>query len=544
MKKITLFFCVMCLLATTCFAQKDVVGKPYSFNHTVSMNIDKVDLPALDVQALETEDALKTAKDGTPMRVGVSQTLGYNFNNSGRMEILSDGSRLWRLSVKSKDAIMLTAYFTKFNIPEGATFHIYSGDYKQLTGTYTNSDVQQNGYLVSEDIMGDEMIFEYYEPATALYHGVIELASVSHIYRDFMNIMSSKGHWGQAEGTCHYDVICSEGDPWRTQIRSVVCIRTHCPSDGGDYMCSGAMINNVRRDKTPYVYSADHCLNNDTNSTFKFYFEYEALTCGGTSGYFNRVANGGVIRAHDKLTTSSDFLLLEITGDINPNYANNIVFAGWDANGAASAGAGVHHPGGDFKKISFPQSVSSSGKYWRVSWYTNPNRGCTEQGSSGSPLFNASGLIIGSLSNGSSACDYPSGKDNYGKLSEAWLNSNNSSNAKKMQPWLDPDNTGTKVLTGMNYDGSEATGVETHSSVLNFNIAPNPTAGNVTITGSFGFEDGVCNIYDAMGRLVNSSNVTLSPSFTMNLNDLNNGVYFMEIFSNNNVYKSKVVIAR
>lgn len=544
MKRFTTILLALCLSLGAVSAQKEVVGKPYSFNHPISMNIQKVDLPALDVQALETEDALNHEKDGKPMRIGVAQTLGYNFNNSGSMDILPDGSRLWRLGVKSKDAIMLTAYFTKFNIPEGATFHIYSGDYQQLTGTYTNADVQQNGYLVSEDIMGDEMVFEYYEPATALYHGVIELASISHIYRDFMNINSAKGHWGQAEGDCHYDVVCSQGDPWRTQIRSVVCIRIHCPSDNGDYACSGAMINNVRQDKTPYVYSADHCLNNDNNSTFKFYFEYEALTCGSSSGYFNRVANGGVIRAHDKLTNSADFLLLEITGTINPSYAANIVFAGWDANGYASAGAAVHHPGGDFKKISFPQSVSSSGKYWRVSWYTNPNRGCTEQGSSGSPLFNASGLIIGSLSNGSSACDYPQGKDNYGKLSEAWLNGNNSNVAKKMQPWLDPDNTGTKVLIGMNYDGSVATGINSVSTALNFNIAPNPSTGNVTVSGAFGFEEGVCNIYDAMGRMVSSSNITLSPSFNMNLNDLNNGVYFMEILSKENVYKSKLVISR
>lgn len=534
----------MCLVATTCFAQKEVVGKPYSFNHSVSMNIEKVELPVLDIKALETEDAMKTAKDGTPMRVGVSQRLGYNFNNSGRMDILPDGSRLWRLSVKSPDALMLTAYFTKFNIPEGASFYIYSGDYEQLTGKYDNNDVQQNGYMVSENIMGDEIVFEYYEPANALFHGVVELESVSHYYKNFLDIMQTRGRIGYAEGDCHYDVVCPEGNGWRMQAKSVVCITIHCPSDGNDYMCSGAMINNVRQDKTPYVYSADHCLNSDTNSTFKFYFNYQALQCGGNAGYSNRVANGGVIRCNANLTQSADFLLLEITGNLSATFRDSIVFAGWDANGAASAGAAIHHPGGDFKKISFPKSVSSYGKYWNVGWYTNPNRGCTEQGSSGSPLFNASGLIIGSLSNGSSACDYPQGKDNYGKLSEAWTNNNNSNVAKKMQPWLDPDNTGTKVLGPMNYDGTPATGVNDYAPVMNFNIAPNPSNGNVTITGSFGFEDGVCNIYDAMGRLVNSSNIALAPSFNMDLSDLNNGIYFMEILSNNNVYKSKVVIAR
>lgn len=544
MKKIITTLFVLCLIASTCFAQKEVVGKPYSFTHPVSMNIEKVELPALDAQKLQMEDAINSKKDGTPMRVGVSQQLGYNFNNSGRMEILADGSRLWRLSITSPDALMLTAYFTKFNIPEGATFYIYSGDYQQLTGRYENSDVQQNGYLVSDDIMGDEMILEYYEPANALYHGSIELQSVSHCYRDIAALMQAKGHWGDAEGDCHYDVVCPEGAGWRIQARSVVCILIHCPSDGYSYFCSGAMINNVRQDKTPYVYSADHCLNNDMNSTFKFYFDYQATTCGGTSGPFSRVANGGVIRANANLTSSADFLLLEITGALGASYKDSIVFAGWDANGLASVGAGIHHPGGDFKKISFPRQVISSNKYWRVAWYTNPNRGCTEQGSSGSPLFNANGLIIGSLSNGSSACETPEGYDNYGKLSVAWTNNNTTLNSKKIQPWLDPDNTGTMVLQGLKFDGTVATGISGYTPVLDFNVAPNPSNGNITVTGAFEFADGLYKIYDAMGRLVSDGKIALSPSFNMNLGNLNNGIYFMEIFSNNNVYKSKVVISR
>ncbi len=311
------------------------------------------------------------------------------------------------------------------------------------------------------------------------------------------------------------------------------------------------MINNVRMDKTPYVLSANHCLNDDTNSTFKFYFNYQSPDCDEEPSYISPLyrCNGGVIRATANLSSSSDFLLLEITGTLVNTYSDDIVFAGWDANGTASVGAAIHHPGADYKKISFPKqvaSLSSNSKYWKVNWYTGTNnRGVTEQGSSGSPLFNNHGRIIGDLSNGSSACDYTGGSDNYGKISYSWTNNNNSSNAKKLQPWLDPDNTGTLVLDGMHYDVTPAVGIKEFTNpVLNLSIAPNPSAGMVTLSGAFTSDQGICNVYNMMGMLVSSSTITLTSSISMNFSHLSNGTYFVEIIEDNHIYKTKMIIAR
>ncbi len=551
MKKSILLIALVIVSITMGFAQKQVVGKPYSFTHNnVSLDIDRIELPALDLKALQDEDAINHVKNGTPMRIGVSNFVKLNTKNSGRTDILPNGDKLWRATVKSPGALMLCAYISNFNIPEGASFYIYSGDRQQLTGKYTQEDIQQhNGWLVSEDIFGDEITFEYYEPADVLYHGSFEIDHISQIYRDIAATRDNdaKGNLGDADGDCHINVVCAEADPWRDQVNSVVCIGIHSPAAGGDFLCSGAMINNVRRDKTPYVLSANHCLNGDNDCTFKFYFNYQSDDCTNEPSYVTLYrSNGGVVRATAGLNTSSDFLLLEITGNISIAYSDDIVFAGWDATGTSSVGAAIHHPGGDYKKISFPRQISAyNTKYWKTYWYTGTNnKGCTEQGSSGSPLFNSNGHIIGDLSNGSSACDYTSGTDNYGKFSHSWTNNNNSNNAKKLQPWLDPDNTGTLVLDGMRYDGTPAGIVERTAPTMNLNIAPNPSNGMVTINGTFDSESGVCNVYNIMGMLVSSSNVTLSPSMTMNFSDLTNGAYFIEIISDNQIYKSKMIIAK
>ncbi len=548
MKKIILLITFAFVATFIANAQRDIVGTPYTFNHNdISLTVDRIDLPAFDKEELMAEDAIR-AKEGAPMRIGAIHHVGYNFNNSGRKDILSDGSTLWRLTLHSPDAVAMAVFFSTFNIPEGATMHIYSGDRKQLTGTYTVKDVESNGVMPSEFILGDEVTLEYHEPADVPYHGVIEIDRVSHIYRTLSETQDDpKGSVDDA-GDCHYHAVCAVGAAWREQRNSVV--RITITGSTGTYFCTGALINNVRMDKTPYVLSANHCLDG-ANSTFRFDFFYQFMNCDGTGISPAKFVSGGEIKAmisyssETGTNTSSDFLLLLITKDItNKPWSDSLYFAGWDASGASSVGLAIHHPAGARKRISFPRLVSSySTKYWSVSWYTNPNRGCTEQGSSGSPLFNANKLIIGDLSSGSSACDYTSGKDYYGKLSYSWTNNNNSDNGKKLKPWLDPDNTGTLSLPGMDIHG--VVGVRDNSSHIRyFNVSPNPSNGNVTVKGSFSGNSGNCNVYNAMGMLVHSEDITLAPTFNLNLSHLNHGIYFVEINDGGQVYRSKVVIAQ
>ena len=548
MKKIILFIS-FAIFATLCAnAQRDIVGTPYSFNHNdISLAVDRIDLPAFDKEELMAEDAVR-AKEGTPLRIGAMHHVSYNFNNSGRKDVLPDGSTLWRLTLHSPGAVAMAVFFSTFNIPEEATLHIYSGDRSQLTGTYTVKDVESNGVMPSEFISGDEVTIEYHEPADVPYHGVIEIDRVSHIYRTLADIQDSpKGNVDDADD-CHYHAVCAVGAAWHDQINSVV--RITISGSTGTYFCSGALINNVRMDKTPYVLSANHCLDG-ANSTFRFDFFYQFMNCDGTGVSPAKYVSGGAIKAfvsYNSTTgtnTSSDFLLLLITKDLSTKpWSDSLYFAGWDASGASSVGLAIHHPAGARKRISFPRQVYTYGtKYWCVNWYTNPNRGCTEQGSSGSPLFNANKLIIGDLSSGSSACDNPSGSDYYGKISYSWNNNNNSDNGKKLKPWLDPDNTGMLSLPGMDFHGN--VGVRDNSSHIRyFNATPNPSNGLLTVKGSFHGNSGRCNVYNAMGMLVYSEELSLSPTFNLNLSHLTNGIYFVEIGDGSQLYRSKVVIAK
>ena len=74
----------------------------------------------------------------------------------------------------------------------------------------------------------------------------------------------------------------------------------------------------------------------------------------------------------------------------------------------------------------------------------------TEGGSSGYPIFDNEGRIVGSLTGGAASCTDLTSPDFYGKLSYHWA-SNGSPGGSQLKPYLDPDNLGIETLDGLGY---------------------------------------------------------------------------------------------
>jgi hypothetical protein len=112
---------------------------------------------------------------------------------------------------------------------------------------------------------------------------------------------------------------------------------------------------------------------------------------------------------------ASDYTLLLIEGTL----PNGLFWAGWNGgtidNGTASTA--IHHPAGDFKRISFGNKTGASGcggsGHVQIGWTDAP----TEPGSSGSGIFrNDTQQLYGQLHCGPSACGNES-NDDYGAFS-------------------------------------------------------------------------------------------------------------------------------
>ena len=559
MKHLLQVLAVVALFLTgyTAKAQMSYGGEPYSFKNTISQVVHPIEYEALDAEKLLAEDAAIPGKDHI-MRIGVGQVVNYTMENSGRMDMLPDGGRVWRIAFHMKEATFTSMHFSTFNIPDGAELFLYTPDREYVIGKFTNKNQMEDGTFYPQQMPGEEIVVEYYEPAGCAFKGELVIDQLSQGYYDFFHIKSEQP--GHADGNCHPNAVCSLAN-WRAQISSVVCYVMSWQVGYYIYsgMCTGAMINctaNNNNTNKKYVLSANHCYPTEASGTvtWTFYFNYQTTSCSGTSGNWNQTATGCTVRARaetteDNIYTSSDFMLMEISGGINPAF--DVYFSGWSLSTSTptvpGSCAAIHHPGGDFKKFSTPNNIYDGSqfsggdysKYWAVNW--TAAKGTTEQGSSGSPLFNKDKLIVGQLQGGSSSCSYPQGYDIYGKISNSWTNNNNSNNAKKLKPWLDPNGSATS-LQGRWMNGSPSSIKFNEAS--NLNVFPNPSNGIVTISGSFNMGDGLCNVYDLVGNLVMSKKINLNDETTLNLFSLTPGMYLIEIFDNNDIYRSKILISK
>lgn len=554
MKYISHILVLTALLLTsyTAKAQMSYGGTPYSFKNTISQVVPTIEIEALDAEALLAEDAATSGK-GHALRIGITKDVNYSIVNSGRMDYLPDGGRVWRLAFHMEDATFTSMSFSKFNIPDGAEVYFYTPDRENVIGKFINKNQMEDGTFYPQEMPGEDIVVEYYEPAKAAFHGNLVISQISQGYYDFFHIKATEGYLGNAVGNCHPNAICKDAN-WHEQINAVACYTI--TANGRVGLCTGTMINNTARDGKQYFLTANHCFEN--NAEYKFYFQYQASSCTGSNGPVYKTATGATVKARDNYSSSSDFMLLLITGAINPSY--DVYLAGWDRSTSTptnptSCGA-IHHPGGDIKKFSTPttlrdgaQLYSNMGKFWVTTW--TRSTGTTEPGSSGSALFNKDKRIVGQLYAGSSSCvavsgdesqEGPGGEDFYGKFSNSWTNNNNSNSSKKLQPWLDPNNTGATTLQGRWMNGAPSSIKSNEAS--NLNVLPNPSNGIVTVSGSYNAGDGICNVYNMMGTLVFSKNINLNDETTLNLTKLTPGMYLLEIYDNNDIYRTKILISK
>ncbi|NLA25000.1 MAG: PKD domain-containing protein, partial [Bacteroidales bacterium] len=498
------------------FAQISFGGTPPSFlDSKIHEEIDMLTISAPDMQAIMLEDA-EDEKNGTLYKVARLVSTDININNSGTWTTLENGREIWRLHIKSKGARGLALHFDRFNIPIGSKLFVYSPDKETVLGSFTSFNNLGNDATSIGLLPGEELIVEYVSPnknskydhpvRSGLNEPDFQLSRISYIYRgmDLFGYEAKYTDFGASE-SCQVNVNCSEGANWQNQKKGVAHIYVVEGYYGG--FCSGSLVNNTANDGTPYFLTADHCGGTATTNEFNqwiFRFNYEASGCSNPSYEPNANSITGCTRvARGPLHGASDFLLLELKQ--TPPASYGVVYNGWNrVNSGSPSGVSIHHPAGDIKKISTYTSTLTSMTYngqsetgatnahWRVTWTPTANgHGVTEGGSSGSPIFDNNGRIVGTLSGGSSYCSAPNNPDLYGKFYYHW-NQYGSSNANKLQPWLDPSNTGATTLDffdpnnaslNANFTGSPTTVVVGNSVSFTNTSSGNPTSYSWSFSG-------------------------------------------------------------
>lgn len=358
----------------------------------------------------------------------------------------ADGLARWRSRVYSAGAKSLSLEFAEFHLPAGASLWLYDAAGALVQGPYTPANHTPEGRLWTALVEADTAIIELRVPVAARDEVRLKLAGVAHGYREFSKAAAAAG--SAKSGSCNIDVVCSQGNAWRDEIRSVAHIVT-----SGTTVCTGQLVNNVRQDNTPLLLTANHCQAAAAASSVVAYWNYQTSSCGGApNGSLAQSQAGASLRAFDN---SSDFTLLQL--NTTPLAAYNVHYAGWNASTAVpQSGVTIHHPAGDEKRISLYSSpgvsrddtlvtgIPGTLKTWNVRW----TAGTTEQGSSGAGLWNEQHQLVGVLSGGDASCSNPGGTDSFGRINAAWTAG--SANSGQLKAHLDPGNTGRLAMCGKN----------------------------------------------------------------------------------------------
>lgn len=255
---------------------------------------------------------------------------------------------------------------------------------------------------------------------------------------------------------CHQNIKCVAGENFRKQERGVVKIIMVL--DEGLGFCTGSLINNTREDRTPYMLSAFHCQDGYTPiyELWEFDFGYESFSCANPDTEPSSVKVTGCERLAGYL--DSDLLLLLLSDDLP--LESNAYFNGWnrDPEHRPTGAVLIHHPVGDIKKITTENDqVSPHPKVLRWDnginttanshWVTRFDVGTYQGGSSGGPLIDNTGLIVGQLHGGPEDDETCSiGIGYHGRLSSSWEGGETADT--RLKDWLDPDNTGQLQLAG------------------------------------------------------------------------------------------------
>lgn len=549
MKKLLFLLC-FALSFVSALSQETDGADPVSWGLNLS-TIEPIVLPPLNLEQIRKEDSINDLDKSLPWRYGVTRPLRLDLEASGVWTTLDDGSRLWRIAIQSPDAINLSVNFKDFHLPRGARLQLYNGDRTDKSKIYSNENNRSSKVLGSWFITGDTVLIEYFEPNSTVGNVSLEIGSVIHGYRlGRVNALVDGTRGLNDSGNCNYDVNCSIGSDFeekKNMVKKAVALLNL----GNGHLCSASLVNNTASNKVPFLLTANHCLENSNPNLWSVRFNWMSPDpiCGSIENsadiQSNFTMSGAQFRASNE---KSDFALVELYNPIPSSW--DVSFAGWDRSDILPEyQVGIHHPNGDIMKICRDDNgaikeVANGTDVWLIKGVSAGNGngweiGTTESGSSGSPLFNQEGRIIGQLYAGQSFCDGLVGNsdyDVYGRFGISWDAGNTSES--RLEDWLDPVGTGQTTIDAL----QNALSVEDIETVGRLDIYPNPASEYIVVMNTQ-YPNLTYRFYDVLGKEVMAGGLSNSEN-RINVMSMQEGMYFLHLIDEDtqNDITKKIII--
>jgi V8-like Glu-specific endopeptidase len=315
-----------------------------------------------------------------------------------------DGSVLWTGRLTAPGASGIRLHLSPFDLPESAELYVYAAD-GQVYGPYTGRGPVDDGELWTNTILGDEVRLQLSVAPEDAARTRLVVAGIGYMGT---GLPMAGSNLCADNASCVYNAACpqvsSVVNPARDAVASILFA-----SGGFYYICTGGMIADGNSTHLPYFLTANHCISRSREaSSMETYFDYESGSCStpNCTQPYNTSGDtvGSAIVASNR---TGDYTLLQLSW--TPGTKDGVVtYLGWTATAVANTN-GAHlyrlsHPSGApqaYSQHDVDTSKPTCNSWPRGSWvYSRDITGATEGGSSGSPVLNGSGQIVGQLSGG------------------------------------------------------------------------------------------------------------------------------------------------
>jgi V8-like Glu-specific endopeptidase len=397
------------------------VGK--ALTRPVTVQLSATDSSRInDTRRVETKYMVGVAKKvGTAIDFSAARSLGKRTANLalGSARGTGDGGFVWTAAVRVPGATALRLHLTGVDLAPGTALYVYNKD-GQAFGPYTGRGPLGNGDLHTNTVFGEELLVQLHASAKSEraprftvaevgvmgarfaiprygVKGVFDASNVQS-YTDYASNLCSNN------ADCIVNAACQSSTVVNTAKDAIASILFQ--SGASYYICTGGLIaDSVTTSVIPFFLTAHHCISTSGEaSSVETYFDY-ATTCSSpncTQPYNNVGETVGSTIKYSSSTTDVSLLQLS-SAPVTPDGV--ATYLGWTSTPVANSNNAalyrISHPSGSPQ--AYTEGVVDTSKPTcrtlpRGNFiYSRDTLGGTEGGSSGSPVVNASGQIVGQL---------------------------------------------------------------------------------------------------------------------------------------------------
>ncbi|MDK2973544.1 MAG: lysyl endopeptidase [Candidatus Sumerlaeota bacterium] len=380
----------------------------------------RVEPTAEDLAKIGTEGCLECGEGGRGrLQIGVTKAVkslhrydsvslldlarGPVSTHGGVMRLDVDGSLVSTLALEAEKAGGLRAEIDNLHLPSGIGMYLYN-EAGEAFGPYTGTGPMGDGHFWTNTIGGPVAYLEIRSAGpvtqTQLDKTRFQISGISYIDRDyFAPLGSDKAICGLDD--CFEDATCYSETDW-APIANVRNAIAHMIFDdaGGTYICSGGLMADTDTSTTRnYFLSANHCFSNqEAASSLECFFRFKTTTCNSgcpaSSGFPSTL--GATLLSTG---ATSDYLFLELSQ--SPPAGSFYLGSRTDTAPAANGFQiyRISHPLGaaqHYNQLTVDTTWAACAGISRPSFiYSRDIVGATAGGSSGSPIMDSTGLVVG-----------------------------------------------------------------------------------------------------------------------------------------------------